>query len=198
MAQLIRSTIMNISSTDNSLQNNCAYPSDASIDPNVHLSDGSVVTIRPIRRDDGELERAFIENLSNESRYHRFLCGMVHPSSDLIKKLVEIDHDRDEAYVALGEQDGKTVLIGVSRYFSDQDGKSCECAVVVADAWQHKGLGTLLMQRLIKTAKARNIQRMYSIDSVENSDMYDFAAHMGFKRESNSDDLTQVTHTLIL
>ena len=184
---------MNISS-----QSNAICPRDESVDSRIELYDGSVVTIRPIRPDDYEREREFIENLSNESRYHRFLCGMVQPSSDLIKTFVEIDHDRDEAYVALIEQNGKLVLIGVSRYFSDPDGKSCECAVAVADAWKNKGLGTALMQRLINTAKARHIQRMYSIDSVANGDMRDFAAHMGFKREVNSRDYTQVIHTLTL
>lgn len=162
------------------------------------LDDGSAVTIRPIRPDDAAREREFIANLSPESRYHRFLSGMQHPSEAMIKKFTEIDHDRDEAYVALIEQNGKPVQIGVSRYYSDADGKGCECAIAIADAWQHKGLATLLMQRLIKTAKARHIERMYSIDAVENAGMRDFAAHMGFKREINPDDHAQVIHTLAL
>ena len=173
-------------------------PADAAAAWTTTLDDGSAVTIRPIRADDAERERQFIENLSPESRYHRFLSGMAHPSAALIKKLTEIDHSRDEAYVALVEQNGQSVQIGVSRYYADTDGKRCECAVAVADAWKHKGLGTLLMQRLIKTAKARRLQRMYSIDVAENADMRDFAAHMGFKREINPDDHTQVIHTLTI
>lgn len=162
------------------------------------MLDGSAIIIRPICAEDAEREREFIENLSPESRYHRFLSGMVHPSAALIKKFTDIDHARDEAYVALSEQSGKQVLIGVSRYYSDTDGKGCECAVTVADAWQHKGLGTLLMQRLIQTAKARGIERMYSIDSIEDGDMHEFAAHLGFARTANPDDRTQVIHTLTL
>lgn len=162
------------------------------------LSDGSNITIRPIRAEDAERERQFIENLSPESRFHRFLCGMSHPSPTLIKTLTDIDHDRDEAYVALIEQNGKQIQIGVSRYCVDGDGKSCECAIAVADAWKHKGLGTLLMQRLIKSAKARHIERMYSIDTADNTDMHDFAAYIGFRRETNRQDHTQVIHTLTL
>lgn len=164
----------------------------------VVLDDGSNVTIRPICVDDAERERQFIENLSPESRFHRFLCGMAHPSPTLIKALTDIDHDRDEAYVALIEQNGKQIQIGVSRYCTDSDGKSCECAIAVADEWKHKGLGTLLMHRLIRTAKARHIERMYSIDTADNTDMHDFAQKMGFRREANAADHTQVIHTLML
>ena len=173
-------------------------PSDPAAAWATTLHDGSAVIIRPIRADDAERERQFIENLSPESRYHRFLSGMEHPSSALIKKFTEIDHDRNEAYVALIEQNGKSVQIGVSRYYSDADGKSGECAITVADAWKHKGLGTLLMQRLSKTAQARRIERLYSIDAVDNAEMRNFAAYMGFQHETDPNDHTQVIHTLTL
>lgn len=173
-------------------------PSDAAAPWIITLDDGTAVTIRPIRADDAERERQFIENLSPESRYYRFLSGMTHPSAALIKNLTDIDHCRDEAYVALIEQNGKPVQIGVSRYYSDADGKRGECAIAVADAWKRKGLGTRLMQRLIKTAKARNMERIYSIDTVANDEMYDFARGMGFQRETNPNDHTQVIHTLAL
>lgn len=173
-------------------------PADPKAEWTIKLDDGSAITIRPIRPDDAEREREFIENLSPETRYHRFLSGMLHPSKELLNKLTDIDHHRDEAYIALTEENGKPVQIGASRYYSDADGKSCECAVIVTDAWQKRGLGTVLMQRLIKTAKARRIERMYSIDTVENADMYEFAAFHGFKREANPEDHTQVIHTLSL
>jgi N-acetylglutamate synthase-like GNAT family acetyltransferase len=160
--------------------------------------DGKEITIRPICLDDAQREQEFIDSLSSQSRYHRFLNGMAHPSPVLIKKLVEIDHRKDEAYVAVVNENGKLVQIGVSRYCADASGKSGEFAIVVADAWTHKGLGTLLMQRLIKTAKEREINSMYSIDAAENANMRDFAKHMGFKREINPEDHTQVLHTLIL
>ncbi len=194
----MNSSPRNPSSRNASSLVNATCPSDATAVWTTTLADGSSVTIRPIQADDAEREREFIENLSPESRYHRFLSGMVHPSPTLLKKLTEIDHVRDEAYVALIEKNGKLVQIGVSRYYSDANGRRCECAVSVADAWKHKGLGTLLMQRLVKTAKARHLESMYSIDTVENADMRDFAAHMGFTREVNPTDHTQVVHTLVL
>jgi N-acetylglutamate synthase-like GNAT family acetyltransferase len=173
-------------------------PSDAAAVWATTLDDGGAVIIRPICGADAERERLFIENLSPESRYHRFLSGMAHPSPALIKSLTEIDHVGSEAYVALIEQNGRAVQIGVSRFYSDADGKGCECAIAIADAWKHKGLGSLLMRRLIKAAKARHLERMYSIDAVTDADMHDFTTHMGFKREANSDDHTLVTHTLTL
>ena len=188
---------MNVSPR-NSAPFDATCPADPATAWRTALDDGSSVTIRPIGADDAEREREFIENLSPEARYHRFLSGMVHPSAAMIKKFTEIDHDRDEAYVALTEQNGKTVQIGVSRFYSDADRKSCECAIAIADAWQHKGLGVRLMQRLIATAKARGIERMYSIDSIEDGDMSEFAAFLGFTAAANPDDRTQVIHTLTL
>ena len=162
------------------------------------LRDGSTIQIRPIRADDVERERDFIEGLSPESRFHRFLSGNFHPSVALLKRLTDIDHRHDEAYVALAERDGKTVQIGVSRFFADQDGNSAEFAIAVADAWQHKGLATLLMEKLMQAAKARGIEKLYSIDAVENANMRDFAEHMGFARDGDPQDHTRVVHTLYL
>lgn len=165
---------------------------------NAVLEDGSKIQIRPIRADDVEREREFIEGLSPESRFHRFLSGNFHPSTALLKQLTDIDHARDEAYVALTESDGKTVQIGVSRFFADKNGKNAECAIAVADAWQHKGLATLLMQKLIDTAKMRGIEKLYSIDAMENADMRVFSEHMGFTRTTDPDDPTRVVHSLYL
>lgn len=159
---------------------------------------GKRITIRPIRADDAEREHEFIENLSPASRYHRFMSGMIEPSPELLKKLTQIDHNRDEAYVATVEKNGKEMQIGVSRYYSDPFNKSCECAIAVADAWKHHGLGTKLMERLVKTARARGLKRMYSIDAAENGEMRDFAAHLGFTCVTNPDDHTQVIHSLAL
>ena len=162
----------------------------------VKLRDGSAIQLRPIRPDDIEREREFIEGLSPESRFHRFLSGNFHPSPALLERLTDIDHRRDEAYVALAERDGKIMQIGVGRFFSDTDGKQAEFAIAVADAWQRKGLATLLMQKLMQAATARGIEKLYSVDAVENADMRDFAEHMGCARDADPQDHTRVIHSL--
>ena len=164
----------------------------------VTLLDGSEVTIRALRKEDAELERAFIRNLSPESRWMRFLGQIGEPSDSLVRKLTELDYQHDMAFIALSREGGVLHEVGVSRYSLAPDGKSCECAVTVADAWQGKGLGTILMRDLIDIARKRGIRSMFSIDANENERMRELARDFGFKRELDPDDPTRVIHRLAL
>ena len=173
----------------------------AGFDPAMHwhdkLRDGTRVLIRPIGKDDGALERAFIERLSPESREYRFL-GQVAVSDDLVRALTDLDYRRDMAFIALRHDAGEKREIGVSRFCVARDGESCECAVAVSDEWQDKGLGTLLMRHLIEVARRRGIKRMLSIDMAENAGMRNLAKSLGFDRKICDDYPSEVIHTLDL
>jgi GNAT superfamily N-acetyltransferase len=164
----------------------------------VSLLDGSEVTIRALRKEDAEFERNFIRNLSPESRWMRFLGQIGEPSDSLIRTLTELDYQHDMAFIALSREGGITHEVGVSRYSLAPDGQSCECAVTVADAWQGKGLGTVLMRDLIDIARKRGVRSMFSIDANENERMRELARDLGFKREQDPDDPTRVIHRLAL
>src|SRR5690348_14409370 len=158
----------------------------------VTLMDHSEVTIRALRKEDAELERDLIRNLSPESRWMRFLGQISEPSDSLIRKLTELDYRHDVAFIALARKDGITRAVGVSRYSLAPDGQSCECAVTVADAWQGKGLGTILMRDLIAVARQRGISSMFSIDAADNERMRQLARDLGFNREQDPHDPSQV------
>jgi GNAT superfamily N-acetyltransferase len=161
------------------------------------LNDGTEVLVRPISKDDADLERAFIEGLSAEGREYRFL-GQVNVSDDLVRRMTAIDRERDMAFVALLQADDKTVEIGVSRFCMTADAATCECAVTVSDAWQHKGLGVMLMNHLIDLARVRGFKRMVSIDMAENAAMRHLAKSLGFERRTADDSHGEVVHTLYL
>jgi len=163
----------------------------------VTLLDGSEVTVRALRKEDAALERDFIRNLSPESRWMRFLGQIGDPSDSLIRKLTELDYQHDMAFIALSRESGIVREVGVSRYSLAPDGQSCECAVTVADTWQGKGLGTVLMRDLIDIARRRGIHSMFSIDANENERMRELARDLGFKREQAPDDPTRVIHRLV-
>jgi GNAT superfamily N-acetyltransferase len=162
------------------------------------LSDGSEVVIRPIRRQDAAAERAFIEGLSPESMHSRFLGQIAHPSDAFIEQLTDIDYVNDVALVAVVAEDGTDRIVGVSRYAKDPAGGRCESAVVVADAWQHRGLGTALMKHLILIAQERGLRTMESIDLAVNAEMRDLAQDLGFQVREDPDDAKQVIYTLDL
>lgn len=173
----------------------------ADFDPMSHwhemLRDGTRVLIRPIAKEDAALERAFLERLSPESRQYRFL-GQVNFNDSMISRLTDIDYLRDMAFVALRHEAGEKREIGVSRFSMSDDGTSCECAVAVADEWQGRGLGHLLMRHLIEVARQRGVKRMFSIDSAANGPMRELAASLGFERRVEHDYPSEVIHSLAL
>jgi GNAT superfamily N-acetyltransferase len=160
------------------------------------LRDGTSVLIRAIQATDEGLERAFIERLSPQSSRYRFLGTIKTPSETLLTQFTHPELVRGVAYIATIGVGTATREIGVCRYSASPDGLSCECAVCVSDEWQGKGLATILMHRLIDTARERGIELMYSIDANDNQDMRELAEHLGFGRRVDPDDPTLVIHTL--
>jgi GNAT superfamily N-acetyltransferase len=161
------------------------------------LRDGTQVLIRPIGREDAALERAFTERLSPTSRQFRFL-GQPQVDDRMIRRLTDIDYRRDMAFIALHHEAGGTREVGVSRFCLADDGKSCECAVVVDDAWHGRGLGYLLMRHLIDVARRRGIKRMFSIDLAGNQEMRKLATSLGFQSRIDPDSPGEVTYSLDL
>jgi GNAT superfamily N-acetyltransferase len=142
------------------------------------LNDGTYVVIRPIHEQDLALERRFIETLSPSSRRFRFLDTMLSPS------VIDVDGHESE--------------IGVGRFYATPEGHDCEFAVTVADAWQMKGLGKLLVARLIEIARSRGITQMHSSDASDNTSMRKFAEHLHFQHGRDPDDATRVLYSVDL
>ena len=165
---------------------------------NTTLRDGTEVLIRPIGPQDAAAEKAFIESLSLHSRRSRFLGQIAHPSDALIQQLTDIDYVNDVALVAIVPEGEHDKIVGVSRYAVDASRKECECAVVVADAWQGKGLGTALMECLKAVAIERGLTSMRSVDMAENWEMRRLVKALGFHSSPDPDDPRQVIHTISL
>lgn len=161
------------------------------------LPDGTRVELRGISKNDVEFERAFIEGLSPESRRFRFLASISANDEALLAKLTNIDSAHEVALIALTDEAEAKRQVGAARFSTAADGKA-EIAVTVSDGWGRRGLGTLLMQRLIDAARQRGIHMLYSIDSAENYEMKDLAKSLGFECAPDPGDSTQVIHRLSL
>lgn len=162
------------------------------------LADGTPVSIRPLHESDHRFERAFIEGLSAKSMHNRFLGQIRHPTDDFIRRLINVDMINDVALAAVMGEGEQQQFLGVSRYAADPERRTCECAVVVADAWQHKGLGTTLMRHLIEIATKRGLALMQSSDLAENAEMRQLAHDLGFECARDPDDAQQVVYSLRL
>ena len=160
------------------------------------LRDGTRVVVRPIRPDDADRERRFIEALSPQVRRFRFLDTINIPSADLLRQMTVVDPATGVAYVAVIGAGSQEQQIGVARFSAEPAGPACEFAVTVSDAWQGKGLGTLLMRRLVEEARRRGIDTLHSSDAADNELMRRFAAHLQLQHYRDPQDATMVLYSL--
>jgi acetyltransferase len=149
------------------------------------MKDGKKVNIRPIRPEDEPVIVNFHEGLSERSVYLRYFSPLKLQQRVAHSRLVRIcfnDYDREIALVAeLKEGTGKTQIIGVARLSKLHSTDAGEFAVVVTDAWQHKGLGTELTRRLIQIAKHEKLGRLVAYTLRENKEMQQMCKKIGFK-----------------
>lgn len=133
----------------------------------VTLRDGSQVRIARITPRDAPLIADGFERLSAESRRLRFLTAKPTLSSTELKYLTEVDGHRHEALGAIDPATGHG--IAVARFVRDLDDPTrAEVAVTVADEWQRRGLGTLLLDRLADRAREEGIERFTALVAGDN------------------------------
>ena len=158
--------------------------------------DGTPLTIRPIRETDDAIEIAFIASLSFEAGYQRLLSARI-PGRDEIERFTHIDYVREMAFVAIDERGGSEVMCGVARYVVEAADVAA-FAIVLADAWQGKGLGMKLMQALIAEAKRAGVVALADITMSTNSAMLALARKLGFKFLHEPGDATVTQIRLVL
>jgi GNAT superfamily N-acetyltransferase len=142
----------------------------------VILSDGTRCTLRPIRPDDAERLVEFHQHLSQRSTFLRFFT--VHPtlSAEEVKRFTTVDYVDRLAFVV--ERSGQVIAVG--RFDRLVGTPEAEVAFVVADDYQHHGLGSLLLDELAQAARARGIATFVAETLCENKAMLDVFHHSGF------------------
>ena len=176
------------------------HPYPVELIGDVTLRDGTALHLRPIRPEDAALERAFVNGLSEQSRYLRFFYRMTELTPAMLARFTQVDYDRELALVALATSgdDGAQAFVGVARYIANPDHASAEFAVVVSDAWQRCGVAGVLMRGLITCARRRGLERLTGTILRANEPMIAFVRSMGFEVDSDPDDSSQVCATLAL
>ncbi|MCB9320190.1 MAG: bifunctional acetate--CoA ligase family protein/GNAT family N-acetyltransferase [Lewinellaceae bacterium] len=146
------------------------------------------VTLRPIRPEDEPLERELFEYLSRETIYFRFFGFMGNVSHEQLSRFTHIDYDREMAIVAEIKVKGRNQLIGVVRLVGDPWGIQAEYAIVVADPWQGRGLGSLLTDYIIEYALNKGYQRIFCYILKRNDGMIHILEKRGFIFTSQDQD----------
>ncbi|MCP4044378.1 MAG: bifunctional acetate--CoA ligase family protein/GNAT family N-acetyltransferase [Gammaproteobacteria bacterium] len=152
------------------------------------LNDGTDIIIRPIRPEDAEIEQAFIRGLSPESRYFRFMNSIHELSLEMLVRFTQIDYHNEMALVAINPGVDGEEEIGVARYMTNPDKKTCEFAIVVSDKWQGKGIARLLMHKLIDVARNRSLEVMEGQVLANNYRMLELMASLNFSISNDPND----------
>lgn len=166
------------------------YPYPAHLVSNWQMADGMDVIIRPIRPEDAKIEQEFVRNLSEESRYFRFMNSVQELSESMLVRFTQIDYSREMALLAVAEEQGQEIELGVARYAINPDGKSCDFALVIADNMRGKGLGNRLMMALMDAARAKGLKIMEGEVLKNNASMLKLMKRLNFSIKANPEDDT--------
>ena len=148
------------------------------------MRDGAAVVIRPIRPEDEPLMVRFHESLSEESVYLRYFHMAILSTRVAHERLIRkcfIDYDREMALVAeLTDAHAQSICIaGVARLSRLPSLEEAEIGLVVADKFQHQGLGAELIKKLVDIARTEKIKRIVADFHSENSAIRHLAKHGG-------------------
>ncbi len=140
--------------------------------------------IRPIRPDDEPLVVEFHRQLSERSVYLRYFHPIkldVRVSHQRLITKCFIDYDRELALVAeYVDGSGTRQIAGIARLVREHAGDSAEVAFVVADKYQHQGLGTRLLDYTIEVARNERIATLEGAILSDNYNMRDMFTRAGF------------------
>jgi RimJ/RimL family protein N-acetyltransferase len=135
----------------------------------VHLSDDTPILIRPIRPDDKHLLSEGLRNMSRLSVQRRFLSPKTKFSRSELRYLTEVDGRDHVALVAESPTQPVRRLIGVARFVRlPDDLATAEAAIVVADDWHGRGLGSKLAGALAARARGRGVRRFTATMASDN------------------------------
>jgi acetyltransferase len=142
---------------------------------------GERLTIRPIRPEDEAQHRAFIESMTPNDLRLRFFSAVRSFDHSQLARMTQIDYDREMALIAtVDDGHGKPRTLGVVRAVADPDNETAEFAVAIMSNLKGKGLGRLLMERVVAYARSRGTHWLVGEALRENAPMIGLARACGF------------------
>lgn len=157
--------------------------------------DGRNLLIRPIRPEDEGLLAKFHETLSAQSVYARYaqvLSLSQRTVHERLARLCFIDYDRQMALVAVDEQPSEPRMVAVARLIKLHGARDAEFAVIASDAYQHIGLGSQLMSRLVAIGREEKLGRIIGQINASNQQMLAICQRLGFQVTGSQDDTTRI------
>jgi RimJ/RimL family protein N-acetyltransferase len=168
------------------------YHFDERYDERVSLDDGTPVHLRLIGPEDKALLLDGFARLSPASRYRRFFAAKRELSAQELRYFTEFDGQNHLAIGAVRlRTDGSEEGLGVARFVRlPGEPKVAEAAVVVVDDYQNRGLGHLLLLRLVAAARERGVERFRATTLADNPAARALMTDLGAEASSSTEDDT--------
>ena len=162
---------------------------DRSYREHVTLPDGTEVLLRLILPSDKQALRDGLARTSDASRFLRFFSAKPHLSERELRYLTEVDgHDHLALVAGIEHPDGTETGLGVARFIrSPADPEEAEAAIAIVDAYQGRGLGTLLMDRLSAAAREHGIRRLSADFLARNEGILHMLDHLAERTTLHTD-----------
>jgi len=145
----------------------------------VNLRDETEVFLRPVKKTDAPLLLELFDKLSPSSVRLRFLSLLHSLPDDLVRQFTHVDYKKSFGLVALSDKENSRPVIGVARYAYDSERELPELAVVVRDDWQGKGLGSILLSRVIDIGRENGFSRFEATINPQNKTIMNIFRHIG-------------------
>jgi acetyltransferase len=149
------------------------------------MKDGSEVLIRPIRPEDEPQLVDFHHHLSERSVRFRYFQPLHLDQRTAHERLIRVcfsDYDRDVALVAERRNAARErEIIGVGRLSKIPGQDQAEFAMLIADEWHHRGLGTELLRRLVEIGKNEGLSAITADILRDNVEMQRVCEKVGFE-----------------
>jgi acetyltransferase len=143
---------------------------------------GEPLLLRPIRPEDGPQHLAFFQALDQEDIRYRIFTRMRELQPSQLSRLTQIDYDREMAFIATRKRpDGSFETLGVARVISDPDNTTAEFAIIVRSDMKGKGLGRILMKKLVDYCRSRGTKEIVGETLNYNRGLLTLVRKFGFK-----------------
>jgi acetyltransferase len=170
-------------------------PYPVELEERVNLA-GREILLRPIRPEDEPAHARFLASVAPADLHLRFFHAVRSFSHSELARFTQIDYDREMAIIATSGGVGAAETLGVVRAISDPDGTTAEFAILVRSDIAGRGLGRLLMEKIIGYCRSRGISRITGDVLASNARMLSFARCCGFSVESYAIGVCRVTRDL--
>jgi acetyltransferase len=160
------------------------YPRE--LETSATLRDGTALLLRPIRPEDESSLQDLARHMNPQDLRLRFFTPIRGLSHALAARLSQIDYDREMALIARLAADGAP--LGVVRIAADPDNRRAEFAIALRSDWKGRGLGYLLMERIIAVAQSRGTGEIFGDVLHENDPMLKLARALGFALTAHPED----------